>query len=209
MTVPAGSNGAGAPTVTVTVAVTGTVPVRYVGLATRAVAMVLDAALINVVAILVELGGALIVSILHLPSDVKNALLVAGAVAYALWSIGYFVWFWTATGQTPGARVMQFRVVPKEGGRLKPRRALVRAVGLVLAALPLMAGYLIIPFDERRRGFQDRFARTLVVEAPQLSIAEQRRVRTRAQAAEQRTIAELPGPPAERPSPAAIVERRP
>jgi hypothetical protein len=45
----------------------------------------------------------------------------------------------------------------------------------VLAALPLLAGYLMILFDGRRRGLQDRLARTLAVDAPELSLAEQRR----------------------------------
>ena len=63
-----------------------------------------------------------------------------GAVAYALWGMGYFVGFWSGTGQTPGSRVMQIRVVAVEGEPIKPRRALVRCIGLLLAALPLFAG---------------------------------------------------------------------
>ena len=51
----------------------------------------------------------------------------------------YFVVFWTTTGQTPGARIMEFRVVPTGGDKLKPWRAVVRAVGLALAAIPLFA----------------------------------------------------------------------
>ena len=57
------------------------------------------------------------------------------------------------------------RVEPSTGGRLPPRRALLRFVGLTLAALPLFAGFLMILVDDRRRGLQDRIARTVVVEA--------------------------------------------
>jgi hypothetical protein len=46
---------------------------------------------------------------------------------------------------------------------------------MVLAALALFAGYALIVFDSRRRGLQERLARTLVVEAPQLSVAARRR----------------------------------
>jgi uncharacterized RDD family membrane protein YckC len=53
----------------------------------------------------------------------------------------------------------------------------------VLAALPLFAGYLLILFDRKRRGFQDRLARTVVIEAPDLSLAQAQRLRQR-QAAE-------------------------
>jgi uncharacterized RDD family membrane protein YckC len=152
-------------------------PVRYVGLVTRGVAFAIDAAVINIVAIFVEVGMALIVSLLHLPHEIRNLVVFIGAAAYVLWTIGYFVGFWSTAGQTPGNRVMQIRVVAVRGERLKPRRAFVRCLGLVLAALPLFAGYLIILFNPRRRGLQDYIARTLVIEAPALSIAEEQRQR--------------------------------
>jgi uncharacterized RDD family membrane protein YckC len=50
--------------------------------------------------------------------------------------------------------------------RLKPRRAVVRVAGLVLATIPLFAGFLIMLWDSRRRCLQDRLARTVVVHAP-------------------------------------------
>jgi uncharacterized RDD family membrane protein YckC len=70
-------------------------------------------------------------------------------------------------------------VVAVKGERLKPRRAFVRCVGLVLAALPLFAGYLMILFNSRRRGLQDYLARTVVIEAPQLSAAQVLRAKRR------------------------------
>ena len=149
---------------------------RYVGLITRGIAFALDAAVINLIALVVAVGAALIVSIFHFGSDLKTVIAVVGAVAYILWSIGYFAGFWSTTGQTPGCRAMQCRVVTADGRGLGLRRALVRCVGVVLAALPLFAGFLLIPFDRRRRGFQDRFAATLVIEAPALSSAEHRQL---------------------------------
>jgi uncharacterized RDD family membrane protein YckC len=148
--------------------------VRYVGLATRAISFVVDAALINLVALIGGVGASLILSLLHLPGPLKAVLAVIGSLVYILWCVGYFVVFWSTTGQTPGARVMQIRVVTTFGERLKPRRALMRCLGVLLAALPLFAGFVLILFDARRRGFQDRFAGTLVIEAPQASLAEVR-----------------------------------
>jgi uncharacterized RDD family membrane protein YckC len=154
--------------------------VRYVGLATRVVSFVVDAALINLVALIAGIGASLILSLLHLPGPLKAVLAAIGGVVYILWSVGYFVVFWSTTGQTPGARVMQIRVVTTFGEPLKPRRALVRCVGVLLAALPLFAGFVLILFDAKRRGFQDRFAGTLVIEASQMSLAEQRQAAKRA-----------------------------
>ena len=44
---------------------------------------------------------------------------------------------------------------------------MLRLVGLVLATIPLCAGFLIMLWDDRRRCLQDRMARTVVVHAPQ------------------------------------------
>ncbi len=153
---------------------------RYVGLATRALAFALDAALIDVVAVIVGIGAALIFSVFHLPKDLKALWVTIGAGAYVIWFFAYFVTFWSGTGQTPGARVMQFRVESARGAELRPGRAAIRCVGLIAAALPLFLGYLPILFDAKRRGLADYLARTRVLEASQLSVAQVRQAKKRA-----------------------------
>jgi len=140
----------------------------YAGLVTRAIAYCLDIALINVVAFVVGVAVALAASLIGgLPDPLKKVGVVAGGVAYALWVAGYFIAFWSTTGQTLGSRMMRIRVVEAGGAaRLKPRRALVRVVGLVLATIPLFAGFWMMLWDSRRRCLQDRMARTTVVHAP-------------------------------------------
>jgi uncharacterized RDD family membrane protein YckC len=150
----------------------------YVGLVTRVVAFVIDAALILLVELIIGVSGVVIITVLRLPTEINAILAVLGGVIYVVWSISYFVGFWCAAGQTPGARVMQFRVLTAEGNVLGPRRALIRCAGLLLAALPLFAGYVLILFDDQRRGFQDRLAGTVVVRTSQLSIAATQRART-------------------------------
>jgi uncharacterized RDD family membrane protein YckC len=90
-------------------------------------------------------------------------LIALGGFIFFVWVVAYFVTFWATTGQTPGNRVMQIRVERAGGGTLKPRWALVRMVGLALAAFPLFAGFLPILFNERRRGLADWMANTVVV----------------------------------------------
>jgi uncharacterized RDD family membrane protein YckC len=138
----------------------------YVGLVTRLLAFSLDAAIVNAVAIVVSAAVALAGSMFSLPHDLKAVLIAIGGVAYVLWSAGYFIVFWATTGQTPSNRLLRIRVRASDGGPLMPRRALLRFVGLTLAALPLMAGYLMILVDDRRRGLHDVLARSVVVEAP-------------------------------------------
>jgi uncharacterized RDD family membrane protein YckC len=140
-------------------------PVRYVGLITRALAFGVDCAIVDLAAIATSAIVALTFSVLELPDALQTAVIACGAVAFIVWSVGYFVVFWSTTGQTPGCRLMRIRVVPATGTRLPPRRAIVRFVGLILAALPLFAGFLLILVDNRRRGLQDVLARTVVVDA--------------------------------------------
>jgi uncharacterized RDD family membrane protein YckC len=143
--------------------------IPYVGLVTRAIAFGLDAALINLVALLVGAVVALTFSVLSLPNELEVVAAAAGGVLYLLAIVGYFTTFWTTTGQTPGSRALGIRVTPAEGDVLSPRRALLRFVGLTLAALPLFLGFLWILVDDRRRGLHDRMARTVVVDAPRVS----------------------------------------
>jgi len=147
---------------------------EYAGLVTRALGLVIDGLIIQLVALFVALGTIIVVGVLHLPKPVNTALAAVGGVAYIAWTAGYFIGFWSSTGQTPGARVMQVRVITAGGDRVRSRRALVRVIGLVLAALPLFAGFIPILFDSRRRGFQDWLARTVVVRTSQPSIAAAR-----------------------------------
>jgi len=165
---------------------------RYAGIVARTLAFTLDAGLIIIPAFIVEIGGSLIVTVAHLPSSWKSTMVAVGAVAFALWAFAYFVVFWSTTGQTPGARIMEFRVLPDEGDKLTPWRAVVRAVGLVLAAIPLFAGYLPVAFGRKRRGLQDYLARTSVTDAPQLSVAEARLVAANAAQAKARLVVGSP-----------------
>ena len=141
-------------------------PARYEGLVTRAIAFAADAALVNAVAIVVSGGVALTLSVLSVPDSLDTALLAVGGALFLAWSAGYFVVFWSTTGQTPGAHLMRIRVCRADDGSvLSPSRALLRLVCLTLAALPLLAGFLPILFDDRRRGLHDMLAGTVVIEA--------------------------------------------
>src|SRR4051812_20935446 len=75
---------------------------EYAGLVTRTLAFALDIAIIDAAALIV--GGiiALGLSALSLPNEVKTLMVAAGAVLTVVWGVGYFAWFWSAAGQTPG-----------------------------------------------------------------------------------------------------------
>jgi uncharacterized RDD family membrane protein YckC len=139
--------------------------IRYAGLATRTIAFALDAALINGVAIITGVAIGLGLSILHLSEQAKIILGVVMGFVYVIWSVVYFIFFWSTSGQTPGDRVMQIRVLDRRHMHpLHPVRATIRFGALILAAIPLLAGFLIMLWDDRRRCLQDRIAHTIVIE---------------------------------------------
>ena len=99
----------------------------YEGLVTRAIAFCIDAAIINGVAIVVAAGISLALSVLSVSGWEEDVLIALGGTAFVLWAVGYFVTFWSSTGQTPGSRVMRVRVCRADDLLpLRPARALLR-----------------------------------------------------------------------------------
>ena len=136
----------------------------YAGMVTRTVAFAIDALIVNGAAALVGVTVGLAVSILHLPGQADAVIAAALGGLWIIWTIGFFAFFWSSAGQTPGDRVMRITVRDVlERGPLKPRRAILRFAALCLGAIPLLAGVLIMLWDRRRRCFHDRVARTVVV----------------------------------------------
>ena len=146
----------------------------YTGQVTRAIGFGIDALIIDRAAVVVVAIVALALNLFHIPSGIDTALAAIGALAFIVWAGAYFVTFWSTTGQTPGARMMRFRVLAPDAPRgcIGPRRALVRLIAMV----PLLAGYLMVLYDDRRRGLHDRLARTVVVDAPDTETPVRRRM---------------------------------
>jgi uncharacterized RDD family membrane protein YckC len=136
----------------------------YAGLVTRALAFGIDAVAVSLVAMSVAAIVAMALSLLNVPSKTGDVLKVIGGAAFLIWTIAYFVTFWSTTGQTPGNRLMRIRVVPASGSpQLTPRRGVLRLAAMTLCAIPLFAGFLTVLVDDQRRGVHDVIARTRVV----------------------------------------------
>lgn len=141
----------------------------FAGFATRLLAFAADAVVIDVVAAFVALVVAAALSIIDTPQVLDKLVAIVGAAVAVLWMIGYFVFFWSADGQTPGNRMMRIRVQDAAtGGPLSARRAFVRVLLLPVSAIPLFAGFLMILVDRRRRALHDRLIHSVVVYAPEL-----------------------------------------
>ena len=140
--------------------------VAYAGVVSRAIALAIDAAIVQgsllVGAALLGLVTSLVGGA-HLGHDGQ----IVAAVLWLLLTGAYFVVGWSLTGQTAGMRAMELAVINRHGG-LPPTvaRSIVRVLWLGLCIIPFFAGFLPALVDDRRRGLHDLVAGTVVVHTP-------------------------------------------
>ncbi len=136
---------------------------RRAGLATRALALLADGAILNAAFLATAALVGLALSAVDANPNGGTGL-VLGSIAWVLGSAVYLVFFWTLGGRTPGMRFLGIRLDDGDGTpELSLRRAVRRLVGIVLAAIPLGLGFVAVLFSDRRRGLHDQFAGTDVV----------------------------------------------
>jgi uncharacterized RDD family membrane protein YckC len=134
----------------------------FAGIATRAIALATDAA-VTIVIFMAIVGVAALVS--SLVGGLRPEWLV-GVLLGSGWMLAvgtYFVLFWSGAGQTPGMRLLHLRLQGPSASGLSVGRSFVRFVGLVLAIVPMFAGFLPVLFTARRRGLPDFLAGTVVL----------------------------------------------
>ena len=130
---------------------------QEVGLLTRGLAAAIDFGLI---AALLALGERMVIWVLPGTEQLPTAVgLPLAAVAVGT----YFVAFWSLIGQTPGMRFLSVHLDAEGSREIGVGRAIRRAVGTVLALLPLGLGMLSILTSPKRRGWHDRLAGTTVI----------------------------------------------
>ena len=138
----------------------------YAGFVSRLIAFSIDIAIIFVTLILIgwlleAMSNIFRFGILDSVSSAFQ-ILVTG-VTILLLSAGYYIFFWTLIGKTPGKFLLGLRVVSRSGRPITFWQALRRYVGYYLSALTMYIGYMWILIDNRRQGFHDKLADTFVI----------------------------------------------
>jgi uncharacterized RDD family membrane protein YckC len=120
----------------------------------RAVALVLDSAIIFLIA-LVLIGA----------ENLGHGL---GLAAYLTGWAAYYIGFTAGMGGTPGKIAMGMHVASKTGGRAQPDTVILRYVVMLIGALLFGIGTIIsilmVLTDPQRRSLHDRIAGTLVLD---------------------------------------------
>ena len=87
----------------------------------------------------------------------------AACVIGLVWSIAYDAIFLLRFAATPGKLLFGLRVVQSDGRPLGFSRIILRSLAKALVGLTLGIGYLIVAFDEHKRGLHDFICNTRVI----------------------------------------------
>jgi len=155
---------------------TGPAPgVEYAPHGARLVAYILDGIIISIAsAIPLIVGSIMLASGATIEGNEVTSVDPGATAAFSLLlfvagliALLYFPFFWARGGQTLGMKPFGLRVVrDRDGGRIGWGTALLRLVGLWVAAAVLYIGFIWIFIDKRRRGWQDLIAGTVVIKRP-------------------------------------------
>ncbi len=141
---------------------TETVPddLKYVGFWTRFGASLIDGLIILIITVPVltfYYGG----------SYWTDNSLVSGPLDFLLsylFPAVATIWFWIAKQATPGKMVMQAKIVDARTGMAPSTGQYIgRYFAYIISAFPLLLGIIWVAFDEKKQGWHDKLAGTVVV----------------------------------------------
>jgi uncharacterized RDD family membrane protein YckC len=148
---------------------------RPAGFFSRSEAFVIDLVILSIMQLV---GTAFIQAILRffkltgLVAYFKTILesstnqVITGAVLLTLIVIGYYTFFWTLVGFTPGKAILGLKVVRKNGAKLSFGRSLLRFFSYWISAIPLFLGFFWVLWDSKRQAWHDKIAGTQVLYIP-------------------------------------------
>lgn len=141
----------------------GATPRKSIGLVTRALAALIDGAVLNGIFLITTALIGFVFSSLFELEGASGPVIAFGAGAWLFFGSIYLLVFWSLAGQTPGMRLLSIRIEHEGSPRLGWRCAMRRLLGVGLSVLAFGLPFLVALRDPRTRAFHDRLARTRVV----------------------------------------------
>jgi uncharacterized RDD family membrane protein YckC len=150
---------------------------EYAGFVTRLAAFIIDRLIVFAAVSFITAISAFLLDFFNIPdllgTPEESRLIIGGSAGILglLAYVAYDVVFRVLAGQTPAMRFLGLRVVRTDGSRLGWVRALIREFGYLISAIFFFLGFLWILVDNRRQGWHDKLAGTLVVYASPAPVA--------------------------------------
>ncbi len=133
----------------------------YAGFWIRFWASVIDSILVSIIVtplLLAVFGWDYFTSLRSTPHGPLDFTLSWGLPTVAI------ILFWVYKSASPGKMLFSVHIVDaKTGGEPSTTQCIVRYLGYFLSAAPLGLGFLWIGFDQRKQGWHDKLAGTVVV----------------------------------------------
>jgi uncharacterized RDD family membrane protein YckC len=127
----------------------------------RLVGYIIDVIIVTLAVLVIAILGALLVIV------VPALGVIAIGLGVIIVPLAYFPYYWSHSGQTPGMRMMHIKVVRDvDGGPVTVGAAILRLIGYWVSGAVFYLGYIWIFIDNRKRGWMDLIAGTVVVTAP-------------------------------------------
>jgi uncharacterized RDD family membrane protein YckC len=152
---------------------------HYAGFVTRSIAFVIDLFVVMIIQLSFLLIVRLILTFFGLdqlatqifsPGEIAANSPFANLLRWLLAAVGsavlfavYVISFWLLVDKTPGQALLGLRVVRTDGRSLTLIPAVKRLLGYYLSLLVLFLGFLWILVDDRRQGWHDKLADTVVI----------------------------------------------
>ena len=148
---------------------------RPAGFFSRLEAFTIDLVILSIVELL---GTALIQTFLSffkltgLAANINTLMenstytIAIGAALTTLLVIGYYTFFWTLVGFTPGKALLGLKVVRSNGAKVSFSRSILRFFAYWISAIPLFLGFFWVLWDPKRQSWHDKIAGTQVLYIP-------------------------------------------
>ncbi len=129
----------------------------------RFAAYLVDSVILSVILFPLAFGLGMLIPASSSPNGLTGAFLLVQLVCGAI-SLGYVLYFWSASGATPGKKILKLKIVRTDGVQpLGLGTAGMRVLGYFVSSFIFCIGFLMIGFSSDKRGLHDRIAKTRVI----------------------------------------------
>ncbi|MCM2680798.1 RDD family protein [Echinimonas agarilytica] len=135
--------------------------VTYIGFWKRVLSSIIDSLLLMLVTLPILFA---IYGIEYFTSEQPIQGWADGVVNYVL-PIAIVIFFWLRFAATPGKMVWRGVIVDARTlGPMSGMQCALRYIGYIISTVPLCLGFIWIAFDDKKQGWHDKIARTVVIE---------------------------------------------
>jgi len=128
---------------------------RYAGFWIRTLAFIVDAVIMSVIASFL-FGDAVV-------QAQGTSVSVNFSGWYNLFPILYTLVFWMWIEATPGKWICKLKVVRPDGSKMHWYQSIIRYFSYLISGFVFMIGFFAIGFSDKKRGWHDKIANTVVV----------------------------------------------